>query len=265
MPEVIRLHARERVGARSCPAIGGAIAAFTLARRDVLRPTPDDARTAADVRRSRAIRWSRTRTGSRSARLTFGERDHVLARNFGDAPHAIHGVGWQRAWSIVEATASDAQIALSHDAGGVGAAVVAVAVPRDADVRARHARRHGALLTMRLALGNAGTHPFPFGLGWHPFFPKTVDTTLGFASSGVWENDATQLPVARVDVPARWRFDPPRALDALALDHVFESARGTATIAGPRVAARPRSRPTARSTDAWSTCRRAAISWPSSR
>jgi aldose 1-epimerase len=46
----------------------------------------------------------------------------------------------------------------------------------------------------------------------------------------VWRNDATQLPQSLVAVPPQWRFDPPRALDALALDNVFTGWNGRATI-----------------------------------
>ena len=97
-------------------------------------------------------------------------------------PHAIHGVGWQRAWSIDAATP----------------------IAR-AGARARPARRrrgawpwpfratqtfelaavpHGArCCRTTLTLDNTGAQPFPFGLGWHPFFPRpTPRRPLRFAA-----------------------------------------------------------------------------------
>jgi aldose 1-epimerase len=229
MVEVIRLRAGDAT-VELAPAVGGAIAAFTLGGADILRPTPRDARDAADVRRFACYPLVPYSNRIADARLAFGLRQHPLARNFGNAAHSIHGVGWQRAWTIVDATSASAQVALAHEAGDAGGWPWPFRV---AQTFALAAQADGALLSVRLAIENAGTEPFPFGLGWHPFFPKDADTTLGFAAAGVWENDTTQLPVARIGVPARWRFDPPRALGALALDHVFESATARATIAWP--------------------------------
>jgi aldose 1-epimerase len=50
-------------------------------------------------------------------------------------------------------------------------------------------------LTVKLALANTGHTSFPFGLGLHPFFPRTAATTLDFDVDAVWENDATLLPI----------------------------------------------------------------------
>lgn len=228
---MIRLTAGDAI-VELAPEVGGAIASYALDGADILRPTPGDARSAADVRRFACYPLVPYSNRIANARLAFDGREHALARNFGDSPHAIHGVGWQRAWTVVEASASAAQLALSHAAREAEA----TAWPWPFHVTqtfALTAVGTGAMLAVRLAIANPGADAFPFGLGWHPFFPKTADTTLEFAAAGVWENDAEQLPVSRVDVPARWRFDPSRPLDALALDHVFEPATGTATIVWP--------------------------------
>jgi aldose 1-epimerase len=90
-----------------------------------------------------------------------------------------------------------------------------------------------AILAVTLTLVNAGPTPFPFGLGWHPFFPKDPTTRLGFRAGAVWRNDATQLPLRRVAIPDEWRFDPPRPFGDLALDNVFTGWCGSARIEAP--------------------------------
>jgi aldose 1-epimerase len=214
------------------PGTGGAIASFSFVGKDVLRPTPDDARTSGDVRRHACYPLVPYSNRIAHAQLAFGGRDHALARNFGDSPHSIHGVGWQRAWSVEAATGQSARLALSHDAKGDRAESWPWPF-RATQSFALHARRRDALLAIRMAIENTGPAAFPFGLGWHPFFPKPPDTTLAFASRQVWRNDATLIPIALDDVPPAWRFDVPRRLDDLALDHVFELATGTATISWP--------------------------------
>ncbi len=78
-------------------AVGGALASFTLGGIDVLRPTPAGAR---DVRLHASYPLVPYSNRIAAARLDFAGRTHALARNFGDHPHAIHGVGWQRPWTV---------------------------------------------------------------------------------------------------------------------------------------------------------------------
>jgi aldose 1-epimerase len=185
---------------RIAPAAGGAIMSFTWCDRPVLRPT---AEAAADVRRSACyplVPWSNR---IRDAHLVFGGRDYTLARNFSTHPHAIHGVGWQRPWSVAEALPRRARLVLEHDARETNAEAWpwSFRATQTFALTSRDAAPRSALLAMTLTLENAASEPFPFGLGWHPFFPKDAATALGFDARAVWQNDATQLPQRRIDVP----------------------------------------------------------------
>ena len=40
--------------------------------------------------------------------------EHRLKRNFGDSAHTIHGVGWQRAWHVAEASAGSVWLTFDH-------------------------------------------------------------------------------------------------------------------------------------------------------
>jgi aldose 1-epimerase len=55
-------------------------------------------------------------------------------------------------------------------------------------------------------------------------------TTVGFGAEAVWENDATQLPVRRIAVPAAWPFADARSLAGLAIDNVFTGWSGRADV-----------------------------------
>jgi aldose 1-epimerase len=214
------------------PAAGGAIAGYTFRGHDVLRPTPGDARAADNVRRHACYPLVPYSNRIADACLAVGGATHALARNFGDHPHAIHGVGWQRPWTVASADAASALLALDHDPAGEGA----TAWPwpfRATQAFTLASVDGGALLTVKLALANTGDAAFPFGLGWHPFLPLAADSELGFAADGVWLNDATQIPRQHAAVPAAWRFDPPRAVGDAQLDNVFTDWRGCATLRRP--------------------------------
>jgi aldose 1-epimerase len=214
------------------PAVGGAIASFALGGVDVLRPTPAAAMAERNVRAFACYPLVPYSNRIADATLRHAGRDYPLARNFGDHPHAIHGVGWQVAWDVVAAGANSAL--LTHDHQATGATAQAWPFPFRATQRfALSAAGDAALLSVTLTVANTGREPFPFGLGWHPYFPKSPAATLAFRATGVWANDATQLPIGHLDIPAAWRFDAARAIDAATLDNVFTGWSGAAHIAWP--------------------------------
>ena len=222
---------------RIVPELGCAITAFTVRETPILRPTPDAALVERDVRRTACYPLIPYSNRIRDARLRFAGHDYVLARNFGASPHAIHGVGWQRPWSVDDVSAQRARLSLHHDARGDAAAAwpwpfsATQAFHLTESLRADGTM--SVMLVVTLTLANIGAESFPFGLGWHPFFPKGAATRLAFSADFVWRNDATQLPQQRIPIPDEWRFEPPRALDTITLDNVFTGWHGAATIDDP--------------------------------
>ncbi len=214
------------------PALGGAIAQFTFRGVDVLRPVSAEARAAGNVRGHSCYPLVPYSNRIANARLVFAERAFDLARNFGDQPHSIHGIGWQRPWSVVANDDASALIMLEHDAAGGGAAAWPWSF-RATQSFALAADDKGSTLMTRITLTNTDSASFPFGLGFHPFFPRNATTTLGFRADAVWEAGATRLPTKRVPVPDGWRFDPPRAIGDVAVDNVFTGWGGVATLRDP--------------------------------
>jgi aldose 1-epimerase len=212
------------------PAIGGAVARFALRDVDVLRPVSDEARSAGNVRGYACYSLVPYSNRIANGEFVFAGRTHALARNFGDHPHSIHGVGWQRPWRVVAQEAASALLAFDHAATGADVrawpwpfrATQSFALAADAAA--------GATLAMRITIANTGPSPFPFGLGFHPFFPRSAATELAFHADALWETDATQLPTTRIAIPEAKRFDPPRAVGPVALDNVFTGWRGEATL-----------------------------------
>ena len=209
------------------PEVGGAIAAFALHDRDILRPTPDDAIDARDVRKTACYPLVPYSNRIRDATLSFDGTRYPLARNFGDLPHSIHGVGWQRAWTVEDSGPTRATLSFDHGDDALAwpwsfRATQSFALSAHGD--------HHASLTITLTIENVGDRPFPFGLGWHPFFPRDATTTLAFDAARVWRNDATQLPVDCVDAEGEWSFKDPRMLADDTIDNVFVGWRGRATL-----------------------------------
>ncbi len=224
------------------PATGAAIARFTWHGRDVLRRTPDDMVAAGDVRAHACYPLVPYSNRIGQGRLAFDGRTYALDLNFGDHPHSIHGVGWQRPWRVIRHDDARALLAYDHRPGDGGNGHGAAA----ADCRAWpwpfratqwfqlcDASEGGCALRMRLAITNTGSTRFPFGLGWHPFFPRTSETCLGFDAAGVWETDSTVMPVRVVPALGDYAFHPLRPIGASTLDNVYTGWTGETQVTYP--------------------------------
>lgn len=212
---------------QACPAIGGAIAAFRHGGYDILRPSPQPVETDSSVRQFSCYPLVPYSNRINRGRFDWDGRSYQLARNFGDHPHPLHGIGWQRAWRVVEATANTLAMELTHAPGN------------DADSWpfAFHAVQTLALndngLACTLSVENRGDQDCPAGLGWHPYFVRTPECMLQFDAESVWRNDADHLPAQAIPLPAAWNFAQARSTEDLSVDNCFAGWGGRARIQWP--------------------------------
>lgn len=158
-------------------------------------------------------------------RFVWAGTAYQLKLNFGDHPNAIHGVGWQRTWHLVSASATSATMVLEHrpDASW----------PFAFQASLQYAVDDGGL-TAGIALMNRHDGPAPAGIGLHPYFSKAHDPALRFDASGAWRNDAMTLPLEHGPVPADWDHHQSRRVAESRLDNCFTGWGCTAEIhAGP--------------------------------
>jgi aldose 1-epimerase len=210
------------------PAVGGAIAAFDSNGEAILRATGADALAAGAVREFACYPLIPFSNRIADATLRWDGQTYRLPRYLPGEPHAIHGNGWQRAWTVVKCERARALLELVHDAAGERAGEWPF------PYRARHAFELALeALTLRLDITNSGDRTFPFGLGWHPFFPRNAGTELEFTASGVWQTDATRLPTRCDAVPSAWDFAAPRTVATTTLDNCFCGWRPPAVVRWP--------------------------------
>jgi aldose 1-epimerase len=137
-------------------------------------------------------------------------------RNNGDEPHAIHGVGWQRPWQLLDSDPGFALLSYEHRADS--------AWPFAFD-SSQSFRLAPDSLALTLSVTNQSKEPAPAGLGWHPFFMKRGGARLFFRAAGRWEMGDDKLPTRRV---------PSTGIDAecatLDIDHCFDGWDGAAVL-----------------------------------
>ena len=166
-------------------------------------------------------------------RFNWAGRTYELVANFGDSPHAIHGVGWLRPWRTDAVSAAAATLSLLHDATGEAAR----AWPFGFAARLTY-RLDAAGLTIRIEATNLHHTPAPMGIGAHPWFPRTAGASIAFEANGVWlTRDA--LPVTHEPVPAAWNHAGGRPVDREPLDNCYTGWVGEARIPGMLITADP--------------------------
>ncbi len=204
------------------PDLGGAVAGLWLGDLPVLRSTEP-----ADLATSRAagcypLAPYSNRLGYR--RFRWLHQDHTTQPNFDDSPHSLHGVAWQRPWTVVSQSETEAELSYRHEPDR--------SWPFAFEVRQRFVL--GATgLEVHMSISNLAAQPQPVGLGWHPYFPKRSRSRLHIELTERWDNDASGLPTRRV---------PQQGIDGdvahLDFDNCFEGWSGPARIRDEKLSMR---------------------------
>lgn len=153
----------------------------------------------------------------------FAGKRRVLAPNTGESLY-IHGDGWLGQWDVLEA--SPATVTLAFDKRATENSPY--------EYRAGQSLRlSGPRLDLGLSVENCGNETLPFGIGFHPFFPRTPKTTLWASASSWWTEDQSHLPQSRQQLPEAMDFSIAKPIPAHWINNAFEGWDGTARIDWP--------------------------------
>jgi aldose 1-epimerase len=201
--------------------IGGALSRMNWRGIDVLRKTPDTAIATPNVRQMSSYPLVPYSNRIGNAELVVGDKRLPLRKNFLPEPHAIHGLGWQRAWTVKSRQESRLVLALQHtsDADWPFAFEAEQTIALDNNA-----------LTLTLRATNLDGEPMPIGLGFHPFFPIDAATTLQAEWTGMWEMSDEKLPTNLVAVPTQADFRVARKVFDWKVDHCFVGWTRTAVL-----------------------------------
>lgn len=217
-------HAGQRLGL--VPTLGGSVAAWQLNAPlgpvDLWRPWDGVTQDMYKLASFAMVPWSNRISGGG---FTHAGRFHAMQPNRAGEPYPIHGDGWLQPWEVSQPAADTLVMKLeSHRFGGNPYAYQAVQTFRlvegglDQEVRVRH----------------LGSDPLPYGLGVHPWFPRTPATRITAAVDGVWLCGADPLPVAHTrQFPEGWDLNHGMAAHGSLVDNGFTGWGGTARITWP--------------------------------
>ncbi|MGV8998262.1 MAG: aldose 1-epimerase [Parvibaculaceae bacterium] len=209
-----------RLRATVAPHAGGSLASFDAGNHALMRKAPNPASTDPLTMACYPLLPFVGRVAY--GHFRFEGREVELPPHPISTPHALHGIGWQRPWTIVSATPHEVTIALTHDGASEG-------WPWSFEARQTFTLDEKSL-SHSLTLTNRATSNMPCGLGVHPFFPNRQGARMKGELPMIWESSSLGLPTNCIDVVATRNFSGGRRIAPLTLDHCFSGGRGPIDI-----------------------------------
>ena len=208
------------------PRLGGGVAAWQVLRdgraHELFRRwdgCSDDRYTLSSFA---MVPWS-----NRISRGGFEQdgRVHAVAPNRVGEPYPIHGDGWLQPWTLQRQDDGAATMRLvSSGFGG-------------------NPYRYEALQEFRLVDGgldqavtvtHRGPDPLPYGLGLHPWFPRTPRTRLQASVDGVWLCGRDPIPTQHTArLPAGWDLNGGASMHGEPIDNAYTGWDGHARLEWP--------------------------------
>ncbi|QKD00539.1 aldose 1-epimerase [Mesorhizobium loti] len=205
------------------PQIGGSVSALRWRGIDLMRRLSDDDRKAGNV--LGVAMFPMTPYANRIAGNTFdfaAKRWRVQPNNPPEKFN-VHGSGWQHAWTVTEAGAGKATLALDIVAGDEPYSYRATQTFLVSEES----------LSVAMTLTNTGPMPMPFGFGLHPWFDRDPDVTVQFRAGRFYLEEPDGLSGDPITLPPELDFAGDRPLPDGWRNNDYGGWGGEATIRFP--------------------------------
>ena len=222
MAEDVILLEKDGLAAEVSP-LGGAVLSARWRGIPILAPTPSPG-LASQVLGQEAC-FPLVPFGNRieANAFSFEGRDYALSPNTAD-PLVLHGDGWLRRWTVLRQDRDRVVLRYRQQASAATPfayeAMETVAIGPES-------------LTLSLAVTNHAACRLPYGLGFHPYFPRTPGTRLFARAERYWSEREQHLPGQPGAIPTDADFTAGVTLPARWLNNVFDGWDGRARIEWP--------------------------------
>jgi len=179
------------------PRLGASVVAFDRIGADhdieIFRRTSESVESALECAMPVMLPWVNRISGG--GIVVDGELQPIAPNMPGEA-FPIHGNGFQSEWQVLDR--SHLSVALELRSNGPGPYIYDARYDLTLD---------GPTLTARIELANRAAKALPFGIGFHPWLPRTPGTTLEAFASDIWLEDERYIPTRSASVENLHGFD----------------------------------------------------------
>ncbi|MEQ1534761.1 MAG: aldose 1-epimerase [Burkholderiaceae bacterium] len=150
---------------------------------------------------------------------------HPIEPNRDGEAYPIHGDGWLQPWVLTQPSDDTVVMTLeSHKFQG-----------NPYSYRAEQCFvLHEEGMTQMLSVTHLGDNPLPYGLGQHPWFLRSPNTSLHAQVKGVWLSGADPMPTKNTsDFPESWNLNHGINVNGTLVDNAFTGWPGEASIRYP--------------------------------
>lgn len=157
--------------------------------------------------------------------FTHEDRFHPMQNNRAGEPYPIHGDGWLQPWEIVQ-PADDTLVMRLRSEGFQGN-------PYSYEAEQTFRLVDGGL-DQRVRVLHLGAQSLPYGIGVHPWFPRTPATRITAPVRGVWLCGDDPMPTEHtVEYPDGWNLNQGVSAHGSEIDNGYTGWDGHARIDWP--------------------------------
>jgi len=150
---------------------------------------------------------------------------HAMTPNRAGEPYPIHGDGWLQAWTLAQPAPNVAEMSLASRRHGGN--------PYEYDAMQRF-ELLGDGLEQSVTITHRGTQPLPYGIGLHPWFPRTPGARVQARVKGVWLSGVDPIPTWHTStMPASWDLNTGADMNGSLIDNGYTGWDGEAAIRWP--------------------------------
>jgi aldose 1-epimerase len=205
------------------PELGGAILVYDAKLHNKFVPILRNSRNAESVLNSSCFPLVPYSNRIKHGLLNWQEKSSQLPLNHLPEKHSIHGHGWQLPWKVIHKNETSLTLEYNY---------------KKAEWPFSYSARQvftlkGSALNIELSLVNHSTSQMPAGLGLHPYFSLTKETSLTCSVDKMWAVNDESMPTTLGDAPTALASSEGLLITNSKLDNVLTGFSGAATVVWP--------------------------------
>ena len=205
------------------PQLGGALLAYDAKLHNQFFPILRDSHKAKSVLESSCFPLVPYSNRIKHGQFNWQEKSITLPLNHLPEKHSIHGHGWQRPWEVTHQTDNSLTLQYHYQTAEWPFSYSAQQVFTLKDKS----------LNIVLSLINTSNSKMPAGLGLHPYFSLTNETSCKCSVDQMWAVDDESMPTKLVDAPKAMLSSKGLSILESNLDNVFTGFTGVANVTWP--------------------------------